>query len=119
MAASRLSYLEKRGGRVNSGRHDLVDALESGLVELEDVPGEALPPELGELDAEAREAYVAEQRKKREAIQRRISTLSSDRDAWVRAESKRLAEEGEADGFDQKVLETIRSQAAAKGIAYE
>ena len=44
--------------------------------------------------------------------------LSKKRDEYVVAEQDRLAEAGEGDGFDQQVLEAIRTQAAAKGIAY-
>jgi hypothetical protein len=119
VAASRLSYLDKTGGRVNSGRHDLLDALDGGLVALEDVSPEELPSEMSEMDAPAREAYVAGQQERRRELKRKISILSNDRDAWVRGESERLAGEGKADGFDQKVLEAIRTQAAAKGIAYD
>jgi uncharacterized protein YegL len=119
VAASRLSYLDKTGGRVNSGRRDLLDALEGGLVALDEVSSEELPSEMSEMDAPAREAYVAEQQERRRELQGKISVLSRDRDAWVRAETERLAGAGGADGFDQKVLEAIRTQAAEKGIAYE
>jgi hypothetical protein len=119
VAASRLSYLDKTGKRVNSGRYDLVDALEEGLVELDDVAPEELPSEMREMAAPAREAFVEAQRGRRREIQRKISTLSQERDAWVRAETERRAGEGGADSFDQKVLEAIRTQAAEKGIAYE
>ena len=119
VAASRLAYLDKTGGRVNSGRHDLLDALEGGLVALDEVPAEKLPSELSEMDAPAREAYVAGQQERRRELRRKISVLSRDRDAWVRVETERLAEAGGAEGFDQKVLEAIRIQAAEKGIVYE
>jgi hypothetical protein len=119
VAASRLSYLDKTGKRVNSGRYDLVDALEEGLLELDDVAPEELPSEMREMAAPAREAFVETQRGRRREIQRKISTLSQERDAWVRAETERRAGEGGADSFDQKVLEAIRTQAAEKGIAYE
>jgi hypothetical protein len=98
---------------------DLVDALEEGLVELDDVAPEELPSEMREMAAPAREAFVETQRGRRREIQRKISTLSQERDAWVRAETERRAGESGADSFDQKVLEAIRTQAAEKGIAYD
>jgi hypothetical protein len=119
VAASRLSYLDKTGGRVNSGRHDLLDALEGGLLALDEVSPEELPSEMSEMDAPAREAYVDAQQERRRELKSKISALSRDRDAWIRAETERLAAQGKADGFDQKVLEAIRTQAAEKGIAYE
>ena len=42
----------------------------------------------------------------------------SERDAYVRTEQERLAKAGKGDGFDRKVMESVRSQAAAKGILY-
>ncbi len=65
-----------------------------------------------------RKAYVANKLEARALIQQQIAELSKKRDAFVRSEQDRLAEAGEGDGFDQQVLEAIRIQAAAKGIAY-
>ncbi|MEN8183836.1 MAG: VWA domain-containing protein, partial [Myxococcota bacterium] len=119
VAASRLGYLAKSGGRVNSGRHDLLDALDEGLVALGSVAAERLPREMQAMDAPEREAWVEEQRARRKQLQGEISTLSQERDEWMRAETERLASEGRADGFDQEVLKAVRSQAAEKGIVYE
>jgi hypothetical protein len=119
VAASRLAYLEKAGGRVNLGRLDLVGAVATGEVELKDVPEEALPEEMQSMDTQDREAFVAKNLAERERIQREISSLSLKRDGYLRAETERLAAEGKGDGFDQKVLQAIRSQAARKGIRYE
>ncbi len=117
-AAARLSYLGKTGGRVNAGRADLVDAVREGIVEAEALPEDALPAEMQAMTTEERGAYVREQGEKREALKERIDTLSRDRDAYVRTETARLAAEGKGDGFDQKVLETIRDQASDAGITY-
>jgi hypothetical protein len=119
VAASRLAYLDKSGGRVNSGRSDLVDAIKEGLVKLGSLAEEALPSEMQPMAPEEREAFVELKLDERRNLQGRIAELSRKRDAYLRAESERLAAEGEADGFDQKVLGTIRTQAAEKGISYE
>jgi Mg-chelatase subunit ChlD/DNA-binding transcriptional regulator YdaS (Cro superfamily) len=117
-AASRLSFLAKAGGRVNSGRADLVDAVTEGSVDAKNLAPEVLPEPLRQLSPEAREAFVEEKSEQREQLKQQISEVSRKRDAWVEAEQRRRAEAGEADGFDQQVLDAIRSQAAAKGIAY-
>jgi Mg-chelatase subunit ChlD len=119
VTASRLGYLAKQGGRLTSGVRDLVDAVKEGLVSADSVPDEALPEELRGLDAGARSAFVAKKIADRAEIQDRIDALTAERDAHLRAEAERLAAKGAADGFDQKVLETIREQATAAGIRYE
>jgi Mg-chelatase subunit ChlD len=117
-AASRLAFMEKMGGRVNSGRADLVDAVKDGLADASSLDEEALPEEMRPMEPGEREAYVARKLEARTVIQRQIAKLSKKRDEYVVAEQDRLAEAGEGDGFDQQVLEAIRTQAAAKGIAY-
>ena len=62
---------------------------------------------------------VEQRSAERERIRTEIAELGRKRDAWVRAETERLEAEGRGDGFDQEVLEAIRSQAAEKGIRYE
>ena len=118
VAASRLSYLAKSGGHVNSGRADLVDAVREGSVDAKSLDPDSLPEPLRKLSPAEREAYVEQKLELREALKQRIAAVSSKRDDYVSAEQKRLADAGEADGFDQQVLEAIRSQAAAKGISY-
>jgi hypothetical protein len=117
-AASRLSFMAKTGGRVNSGRADLVDAVKDGLTDAASLDEEALPEEMRAMEPSERQTFVARKLEARTRIQQRIAELSEKRDAFVRAEQDRLAEAGEGDGFDQQVLDAIRTQAAAKGIAY-
>jgi len=42
-----------------------------------------------------------------------------ERETWLHAERERLAAEGSDDAFDLEVLETLRSQAGAKGLRWE
>ncbi len=118
VSASRLSFLSKAGGRANSGRSDLIDAVGSGEANLAEVPDEALPEELRELDLDSRESYVEEKLAKRKEVQRKIDELGRSRDAYVKKENAKLRAEGKGDGFDHQVLEAIRTQAAAAGISY-
>jgi hypothetical protein len=119
VVAERLSYMKKSGGALNSGRSDLLDAVKQGLVELDEVPEEELPAKLQAMKPAARKAFVQQETEKRKAVQHQIDSLTKDRDAYVRTETERLREGGKADGFDDKVLGTIRSQAAVAGIEYE
>jgi Mg-chelatase subunit ChlD len=119
LAADRLGYLDKTGGRVAAGRGDLVDAVRAGELDPGTLPEAELPAEMRGLDAEARRAYVDRRQQERAQLATRVGALVMRRDAFVRAEVERLEREGRGDGFDAKVLSAIRRQAADKGIAYE
>ena len=47
-----------------------------------------------------------------------MEKLVGQRGKFVADEKKKLAEKGKGDGFDLKVKEIIREQAASKGIKY-
>jgi Mg-chelatase subunit ChlD len=116
--ASRLSYLEKSGGKLNSGRSDLVDALESGEADLDALSEEELPEELRGLAPSRQMAVIAEQTEKRKLVQERISELVKKRDAYLETERERRKAEGADDGFDDKVIGAVKAQAASAGILY-
>jgi uncharacterized protein YegL len=116
--ASRLGFLAKSGGRVNSGRADLLDAIASGDKKLGDVPVPELPASLQALAPAAREEVVKQKLEERQRLQKKIADLSKERDAYVVQENERRAASGKDDGFDAKVREAVKSQAAVAGIAY-
>jgi uncharacterized protein YegL len=116
--ASRLSYFAKRGGVTNSGRSDLVTALEREEVDLDELSGARLPAELQEMSATEREGYLREKIEERVELQTEIAKLAESRDAYLKGESRKRRSEGKADAFDDNILDTIRSQAAKKGIVY-
>ena len=119
VAASRLAYLGKTGGRVNAGAGDLVDAVKEGVVDPATLPDEMLPEPMREMDDEARKAYVEARVAKRGELERQIKKLSKARENYLRRDAARRAAAGEADSFDAKILDLIRQQAAEKGIRYE
>jgi hypothetical protein len=61
---------------------------------------------------------VKEKLEQRQKIQRRIDALTADRDKYVADESARRAASGKDDGFDSKVRDAVRKQAAVAGITY-
>jgi hypothetical protein len=66
---------------------------------------------VGKGDAEAL-AYLQKQKERRQQIQMRIAALQSQREAYL----SHTAQGG--DGFDDQVVEALRSRAKAAGIAY-
>jgi hypothetical protein len=111
-AASRLSYLAKRGGRANLGRADLVDAVTSGSIAVKDVPPAALPEPMQKLSEAERARFVEKKQDERREIQEKIAKLAGERDTFLR----KAEASGPADGFDAKVRQVVKEQAAKKGI---
>jgi hypothetical protein len=118
IVASRLGFLSKLGGRLNAGRADLLDAISSGDKKLADVADAELPASMRAMPAPAREEFVKQKLEERQKIQARIDHLSKERDAYVARENERRAAAGKDDGFDAKVRNAVREQAAAAGLTY-
>jgi Mg-chelatase subunit ChlD len=116
-AADRLSFNASTGRSVQGGG-ELIDSLERGEVKLEDLEAEELPEDLRGLDDDQLAAAVEAKRAKRKKIQARLEKLLAERNAFLVAERKRLAEAGTGDAFDEQVARTVREQAARKGIEY-
>ena len=60
-------------------------------------------------------AHVERTAKQRVSIQKQVAELGRKRDAFVVAERKRLAGDGEK-LFEEAILESVRAQAAARGF---
>jgi Mg-chelatase subunit ChlD len=117
-AAERAMYVAKdEAGATLAGRQELVQDLAEGKIRLDDLEEEELPPELRELPPAERDTYVRAKAAERAAHQARIGELGAKRQQYIHDEMSRLG--GERDSFDQKVLESLRSQAARVGIRYE
>lgn len=116
--AARLSYNAKSGKTVQ-GTGELLDALAEKKVTLEKVKKDELPEELRKLSKEELKEHVEKKQKERAELQKRIAELSKDRDAYIAEERKKLAKTGKADGFDEQVSKSLRTQAKKKGITYE
>ncbi len=117
VAADRLSF-NSRYGRVVQGEGELLDALSKGTVKLESIRKEQLPKEWQALDALALKAEIEKKQKARVELQSRIQKLNKEREDYLVQERKRLAGKSKSDSFDDKVAQTIRNQAARKGIEY-
>jgi Mg-chelatase subunit ChlD len=117
VAADRLEY-NSRTGKSVQGKGELLDAVSRGDVKLEELKKEELPAELQKLSKDELKAHVAKKQAERTELQKKLNTLLIKRNAYIDAEKKRL-QGGKKDAFDEKVAETIRTQAAKKGIMYD
>ena len=97
---------------------DLVDAIKNGVAKLEDIKDEDLPSDLRKLDKAARKAKVDEAAHQRDAMQKRINMLNSEREQYLAAERKKLAG-AKDDTLDQAIVKAIREQAARYHFTFE
>ncbi len=118
VAADRLSYNAKSGGKVVQGGGELIDALKDGNVNLASVKRDELPEELRKLSAPELKQELDAKAAQRAELQQQANELSRKRAAFLEAEQKRLAAAGKGDSFDSKVAEILRAQAGKKGINY-
>src|SRR5206468_4448853 len=113
--ADRLTYNSKTGKAVQ-GRGELVDALNDNKLKLKEIEQKQHPTQLQKLDRNELQKRIAKTRDERADLQKQIVEVSKKREAFIQSENKRLAAEGKGDAFDQKLAETLRGQAAKKGI---
>lgn len=101
--------------KAQNAAYDLVDQVKQGKIKLEDVKKEELPEELQKLTLEERKKHLDELDKKRDALRKEALELDKQRTEFV---NEKLAENKGKDGFDQQVLEMLRSQAKKAKIGY-
>jgi Mg-chelatase subunit ChlD len=116
VAADRLEY-NIRTGKSVQGKGELLDAVTRGDVKIAELKKEELPAELQQLSKDELKNYIDKKQTERTELQKKLKNLLAQRDAFIQAEKKRL-QGGKKDAFDEKVAETIRAQAARKGIVY-
>jgi len=97
---------------------DLVDACKEKEFKLEALEPKDLPEALRGLTLEALREKIDEAGARRGEIQKRIQELDAKRRAFVEAERAKNADAGQK-AFDKAVRDAIRSQACAKGFAFE
>lgn len=116
--ARRAVFNAGEGGRKNLvGENELVDAVASGKVKLEELDADALPETLKPMAEPEQKAYVARLAQDRADIRKQIAQLADERESYIR---ERAEEEGGLeDSLDQKLYEVVARQAEAAGLDYE
>lgn len=112
-AAERASFKAGAGGSGFAADADLLSAVEEKRVDLAKLKDEELPADLRGKSAAEKKAHLDKTRKEREALKAEIAKVAKDRDAW-RAKNAVSSK----DAFDVKLVETLKMQAARKGISY-
>ena len=106
------------GGTTNLlGENELVDAVASGAVELDELEPEALPEALKPMAPEEQRAYVGRLAGARADLKRKIQELSADRDGYIAEKVDEAG--GMKDSLDQQLYEAVKEQAGKAGLEYE
>ncbi len=116
--ARRGAFNAAVGGRANFlGENELVDAIVSGTLKLDELEADALPETLKPMARAEQAAYVAQLAGDRADLQRQIRALSEDRDGYL---VKKVEEAGGMkDSLDQKLYDAVKEQAGKAGLEYE
>ncbi|MGI9249403.1 MAG: VWA domain-containing protein, partial [Woeseiaceae bacterium] len=116
--ARRGAFNASAGGRANLlGENELIAAVASGSVDLNELEEDALPEALKPMAHAEQEAFVAGLTEQRVDLQRQIRELSLDRDGYL---AKKVEEAGGLkDSLDQKLYDAVKSQASEVGLEYE
>ncbi|HEX5766243.1 MAG TPA: vWA domain-containing protein [Woeseiaceae bacterium] len=100
----------------NSG-WDLVDAVEAGKTDLDELESDALPEEMQSMSLEARKALVDEKANERAELKAQIVELGRQRDAYV-AEQRNIEAEQNGSTLNEALMESVREQAADRSFVF-
>jgi hypothetical protein len=102
----------------NNSGWDLVDALESGSVKLDEVKSEDLPAPVAKLSKDEQKKFIQEKAGERKEIQEQIVELTKARDDYV-AEENRKAAKPAAPTMNEALTAAIRDQGKEKEFVFE
>lgn len=120
LAASNLAERTnvKASRLYNNSMWDLVDALKTAKVKLEEIKEEEFPAEMRGMNPEQRKAFVEAKAKQRQGLQEQIKALSAAREQHVANERRRLGSSKDK-LLDDIILDSLRRQAQASGLQFE
>ncbi|MCZ6616969.1 MAG: VWA domain-containing protein [Gammaproteobacteria bacterium] len=115
--ARRAAFNLLSSGEKNQfGDGDLVGAVTSGVVKLDEIETEDLPISLQAMTPEERNEVVRANSAERDALKRQIRELSSLRADYLESEVAAIDDIDES--LDYQIFETVRGQAEKKGLKY-
>jgi Mg-chelatase subunit ChlD len=111
------------GFRAKAGRiaaNDLLDDLQEGKIKLESIPDKDLPEALQKMKPDERKKHVEKLKEERVDLKKKVLDLDKKRlDFIAKKQAEEAKEAGKTkDGFDSKILETLRKQAEKVHIKY-
>ena len=107
-AAAAASVSGRKGGHLGSG--DFLSALEDGEADL-DAPDDAAPEAMRGMSKDQKVKWVEGKRNERKALAKKISKLSSKREAFLKKNKPK-----KADSFDDNVADMLKEQSKKIGV---
>ncbi|MCP4431604.1 MAG: VWA domain-containing protein [Gammaproteobacteria bacterium] len=115
--ARRSTFNASTSGKANFlGDSELVDALSSGRVDLDDIAEQELPETLKAMAPEEQKDFIKQQGARRDQIKQEIRKLSDSRQRYIEAQ---ITPDTAKESLDEKIYSAIKNQAKAKGLIYE
>jgi hypothetical protein len=116
--ARRATFNATTSGEANFlGESELVDAISSGRIELDDIDKDDMPASLQAFAPLEQMVIITNQARQREEIKRDIQELSESRNDYIR---EQVAKDGGAkESLDEKIYSAVKKQAKSKGLIYE
>jgi len=115
--ASRGAFNASAAGQKNMlGDQELVNAVSTGSIALEDIAPDALPEKIKALKPADQKKMIEDIARQRLDIESRLGKLSRERQQFL--QSKVREDVSAKDSLDTKLYETVRSQAAKVGLEY-
>ena len=116
--ARRAIFNATASGKSNLlGKGELVEAISSGRMELDDIDRDDMPASLQALAPEEQMEIITDQARRRDKIKGDIQKLSESRSRYIR---QQIAAQGDAkESLDEKIYSAVKKQAKLKGLIYE
>lgn len=98
------------------GSSELVDAISSGRIALDDIAEAEMPASLQAMSPAEQKSHIAKQDERRQSLKKEIKSLSQSRKRFI--EEQMTAEDAEA-SLDEKIYSAVKQQAKSKGLVYD
>ncbi len=115
--ARRSAFNATASGEANLlGNNELVDAITSGRVALDEIAEEELPASLQAMAPVEQKAHIAAQAVRRDNIKQEIKKMSEARKRYI---TEQVSSESTSESLDEKIYSAVKEQAKSKGLVYE
>jgi len=102
----------------NNSQWDLVDAIDSGKVSMDDLDSEALPAPMAAMSPKEQETFIEEKKDERKKIKAEIAELAKERDKYVAAEKQKQTK-SETKTMSDVLTDSIRVQSGEKAFSFQ
>ena len=116
--ARRAEYNLSASGETNFlGENELVDAVDSGRVALDNIENDTLPSSLRAMAPADRKRLIEQKAEQRKILRQEIGKLSHKRSEYLEQKVKELGNDEAS--LDHKIQSVVKAQATAEGLRYD